>query len=140
MTVPIITYEIPLNQVRAEIETAERRLERQLNAGVDDVLKFIENEQILAYGADSNPARPPGSRYVRTFDLQSASETERTGTKLPDISGVWRVNLSKARYGEKVLGTRQQQAPIHRGRWKSKTDVENAAKEAAPGIIEEHLK
>ena len=140
MPVAVITYTIPANQVRATLDEEHRRLERQLNEAVDDILKFIENAQIKAYTATANPSRPPGSRYVRTFNLRDASETERTGTHLPDISGEWRVNLGKARYGVEVLGSRGEQKPIHRGRWKSREQVEREAREAAPGIVEEKLR
>jgi len=140
MTLPIIIYEVPQNQVRATLDELERQLERDLNEARDDILKFIENAQIKAYTATANPSRPPGSRYVRTFNLRDASETERTGTQLPNISGEWRVNLGKARYGADVLGSRGEQKPIHRGRWKSRTKVEREAREAAPGIIEEKLR
>lgn len=138
MTV-VITYEVPLNQVRAEIEAHERRIEAALNEARDDILKFIENDQIKAYTATGNPPRPPGSDYQRTFTLQRASETVVTGSKLPDISGEWRVNESIAPYGPYVVGTRQEQAKIHRNRWKSRGQIEAEAKEAAPAIIERRL-
>ena len=140
MAIVAITYTVPANHVRAAIEEEERRLERQLNEARDDILKFIENAQIKAYTSSANPSLPPGSRYVRTFNLRDASETERTGTQLPNISGEWRVNLSKARYGAEVLGSRGEQARIHRGRWKSREQVEREAQAAAPGIVEEKLR
>lgn len=135
----IITYEVPLDQVTAERQAQERGIEARLNKAVDRTLEFIEQYQIKSYTASSNPALPPGSGYSRTFNLASASETERPGTRLPDISGVWRVNEGQADYAEYVLGTRQQQAKIHRGRWKTRTETEAAAKEKMPQIIEEEL-
>lgn len=135
----IITYEVPLDQVAAERQTQERGIEARLNKAVDRTLEFIEQYQIKSYTTSSNPAPPPGSRYQRTMTLQAASEVERTGTKLPDISGVWRVNDGKARYGQYVLGSRAEQAKIHRGRWKTRTETEAAAKEKMPQIIEEEL-
>ena len=140
MALPIIIYEVPQNQVRATLDEEKRHLERQLNEARDDILKFIEAAQIKAYTSSANPSLPPGSRYERTFNLRDASETERTGTQLPDISGEWRANLSKARYGAEVLGSRGEQARIHRGRWKSREQVEREAQAAAPGIVEEKLR
>lgn len=135
----VVSYEVPINQVRAEIEANQRRIETALNLAVDDILKYIEQDQIKAYTAAGNPPQPAGSQYVRTFTLQRASETHRTGTRLPDISGEWLVNEGIARYGPYVVGTRAEQARIHRGRWRSKTQIEAEAKVAAPAIIERRL-
>jgi hypothetical protein len=133
----VITYEVPLNQVQAEIEAGERQIEARLNEVVDETLKYIVN--ITTYTAGGNPPPPSGSRYRRTFNLLNAGETKRTGTKLPDVSGEWSVNLGKARYGEYVRGTRQQQAPIHRGRWDDRDEVERQAGEKAEQIAQEKL-
>lgn len=134
----LITYEIPFSQVEAEIKAGRLIIEGQLNEIVDDILKYIN--ELQTYTGNSNPTRPSGSTYVRTFTLLNASETERTSTKLPNVSGEWRVNLGQARYGEYVRGTRQQQAPIHRGRWRDKDEVEKMAQEKANQIAQEHLK
>lgn len=135
----IVAYEIPLGQVQAEIKAQEHGIEARLNRAVDRTLEFVEMYQIKSYTPSSNPAPPPGTRYRRTMNLQAASETERTGIKLPGISGVWRVNESKARYDQYVLGSRAEQAKIHRGRWKTRTETEAAAKEKMPSIIQEEL-
>ena len=140
MPVAVITYTIPANQVRATLDEEHRRLERQLNEAVDDILKFVENAQIKAYTATANPGLPPGSRYERTFNLRDASRTRRTGTHLPDISGEWYADEGVARYAGEVLGNRGEQKPIHRGRWKSREQVEQEAQVAAPGIVEEKLR
>lgn len=139
MTV-LITYEVPLGQVEADIERETRKIGAALNEAVDDVLKFIRQDQVESYTATGNPPRPAGSDYVRTFTLQRASETERTGSQLPNISGEWRVNESVAPYAPYVVGTRAEQARIHRGRWKSRTQIEQEAREAAPAIVERRLK
>ena len=137
---PIIAHEIPPGQMEAEIRAQETQIERRLNAAVDDVLSFIEQAQILAYTATGNPPLPAGSSYQRTFTLQSASRTERTGERLPDISGRWWVDLGVAPYGEDVLGLRADQAAMFQNRWKSQEDVEREAQRAAPGIVERHLR
>lgn len=134
----VISYEVPLGQVEAEIEAGEREIEARLNEIVDDTLKYIE--EVQTYTSGGNPPPPPGSRYQRTFTLLNAGETERTGSKLPDISGEWRVNLGKARYGEYVRGTRQEQAPIHRGRWRDRDEVERLAQDKATQIAQEKVK
>jgi hypothetical protein len=137
-----VILEVKINEAdfRNAAREEELRIERRLNSGVDRILDTIEAAQIGSYQAGSNPARPPGSTYIRTFDLQRASKKQRTRRILPEISGVWSVDEGKVRYGDYVLGTRAQQARIHRGRWKSKTEVEKEAKEKAPQIIEEELR
>lgn len=136
----LITYTIPVGETEAELKAGEKWLEARLNEAIGDMLKFIEQDQIKAYTATGNPPRPAGSDYVRTFTLQRASETKRTGTQLPDISGEWLVNESVARYAPYVVGSRAEQARIHRGRWKSRTQIEAEAREAAPAIVERRLK
>lgn len=135
-----ITYEIPMNQVVSTIAREIHRLEAGLNAAVDELLTVVENTQILKYTASAFPAPPPGSRYTRTFALRGASETRRTGTKLPDISGEWSANEGKAKHAPFVLGKRAQQARIHRGRWKSTDEAEAEMKAKAPEIIKERLR
>jgi len=136
------TVQINVNQldIKNAAREEELRIERNLNDAVDRILDTIEDAQIGSYGANSNPSKPPGSTYIRTFDLQRASKKQRTRRVLPEISGIWSVDESKVRYGDYVLGTRTQQAAIHRGRWKSKTDVEKEAKNKAPQIVEEELR
>lgn len=134
------TYQIPEAEIQAIILQKERDIEANLNTAVDKILDLVENSQIKSYTAGGNPTRPSGSTYVRTFTLQAASEKERTGSKLPDISGVWRANEGKARYAPYVLGSRAEQAPVHQGRWKALEDVIAEVEEKAPGIIREQLR
>lgn len=137
----MINIEISVDiQAAADARAAiERRIEKQLDSALDKLLDKTEQIQILAYTADANPPRPPGSTYVRTFRLQSASKKERGGRTLQNMSGRWSVDLSVARYGREVVGSRSEQDPIHRGRWKSTEEVEEELLEAAPAIIEEEL-
>ena len=140
MAMPVIVYEIPMNQVRAEIEAGQRRIERDLNAAVGDLLIFAGLVQAESYLSTSMPALPPGSIYERTFTLREASKTRRTGTHLPDISGEWYIDEGIAPYGEDVIGPRAKQKPIHQGRWKSQEDIEAEVKAKAPEIIQENLR
>ena len=133
------TYQIPEAEIQAVILRKEKSIEDNLNTAVDKTLDLVENSQIKASTAGGNPTRPSGSTYVRTFTLQQASEKERTGTRLPDISGVWRANEGKARYAPYVIGSRAEQADVHRGRWKALEDVIAEVEEKAPGIIREQL-
>lgn len=127
-----------MRQVNQTIAEQVRRIERGLNAAVDELLTEVENTQILKYTASAFPTSRPS--YDRTFRLQSASVTRRTSTKLPTISGVWSADEAKAPAARFVLGKKSQQARIHRGRWKSTEEVEAAVKGKAPGIIQEHLR
>ena len=140
MAIPAIVYEIPMGQVRAEIEAEQRRIERGLNGAVDDLLTFAGLVQAEGYLSTSMPALPPGSTYERTFTLREASKARRTGTRLPDISGEWYIDEGIAPYGEGVIGPRAKQKSIHKGRWKSQEDIEAAVKAKAPEIIGEHLR
>lgn len=135
----IVVYGIPLDQVDAVLQRGKADTEARLVEARDKILDFIEQYQIKSYTANSNPALPPGSNYQRTFNLAGASEIEKISGKLPNISGVWRVDENRADYAEHVLGTRQQQAKIHRGRWKSLEEVERAAQEKGSQIVQEQL-
>lgn len=132
----LIEYDIPLGQVEAEIQAQQRRIETGLSGAIDDLLKFIEQGQILAYTGSGNPPLPAGSDYQRTFTLQSASRTERTG----EFSGRWYVDEGIAPYGQEVLGPQADQAAIHRGRWKTVEDVERETAAAAERIIQEYMR
>lgn len=133
-------YKIPMGQVQADIAQQTRRIEAGLNKSVDELLNLAADTQILAYSATSNPAPPPASTYTRTFTLQSASETRRTSTKLPKISGVWSANEDIAKAARYVIGKRAQQAKIHRGRWKSIEEVTAIVQKAAPEILERNTR
>ncbi len=140
MTNAIVTYSIPMNQVTSTIAAEVRRIEAGLNSAVDALLVEVANTQILKYTASAFPSLPSGSSYTRSFALQGASETRRTGTKLPDIGGEWSANEAKAKHAPFVLGKKAQQAKIHRGRWKSTEEVEAEVKAKAPEIVEAHLR
>ena len=136
-----ISFEISLPQISAAIDSEiEKKIEPGLNEIVDELLVMIAQTQILAYTATAQPARPAGSKYVRTFTLRSASRTEHAGRRLPDISGEWSAATSVARYAEYVLGSRADQAPIHRGRWKSEEEVVDAILPKIPGLVRKHFK
>jgi hypothetical protein len=136
----IIKYEMPIAQMKAEIEAIRRKTEAGLNAAVDELLDYAGKVQVESYTSAANPTKPPGSNYQRTFNLQRASSKVRLGKTMPNISGRWYVNEGIAAYGKYVVGKRRQQASIHRGRWKSLEEIEAAVKEKAPQAMERHLK
>jgi hypothetical protein len=133
-------YKIPMGQVQADIAKQTRHIEAGLNKSVDDLLALAANTQILKYTASANPAPPPASTYTRTNTLKGASQTRRTSSNLPEISGVWSVDESKAPYAQYVIGSYFLQSRIHRNRWKSKQDITEEVQKAAPGIIKKHIK
>ena len=135
-----VTYQIPMTQVGQTIAQQVRRIEAGLNAAVDELLGEIEQAQILAYTASGLPSQPAGTDYVRTFKLQSSSKTRRTSTKLPVISGEWIADEGIARYAGYVIGSRSNQAKVHRGRWKSKEQVTAEVTAKAPAIVERNLR
>ena len=137
--IPIIEWSIPQGQLQREIKEQERHIEAGLNRAVDRLLVFTGAEQATSYTASSNPAPPPGTRYVRSFTLARASQIARTSHTLPVISGVWSIDEGQAPYGEYVLGTRAQQARVHRGRWKDQKQVEKMIKELAPLVVAQEI-
>lgn len=128
----MINYTVDLSQYPQAIDQVEKQIDDALDRSVDGLLKLIEETQIKAYTADAYPSRPSGSTYIRSFDLQGSSKTERTGK----FSGRWYTDLD---YSDKVLGSRHEQVPIHTGRWKSKEQVEAEVEEQAPIIINGEL-
>lgn len=123
-----VNVEIDLNKAIIALDLAKTLLDDALDDSIDDLLTFIDNSQAKAYTQDANPEKPPGSRYVRTFDLQNTTEK----VHVLKFEGEW---VSDIDYSLDVLGTSSEQAPIHRGRWKSKEIVEQEAATIAPEII-----
>jgi hypothetical protein len=103
-----------------------------LDESIDDLLTFIDNVQAKAYTQDANPSKPGGSRYQRTFNLQNSTEK----VHVLKFQGEWISDIDYARY---VLGSRSEQAEIHRGRWKAREIVEQETMEAASRIINDAI-
>lgn len=80
------------------------------------LLDETEQAQILMYRQDSGPAKPPNSKYIRTFNLQASSERKIKDLSPFGFQAEWFTDLSYAQF---VIGKISQQAPIHRGRWHS---------------------
>lgn len=131
-----VIIQIDQKSVDATAQAATDRLEAALVRGVERLLTIAEEAQATSYTASSNPDR---LNYERTFTLQSASETEMLSTRLPEISGEWRINEGVASYGRYVLGKRSEQAPIHRDRWKSEEEVEAIVESKQNDVINEEL-
>ena len=106
-----------LSKLRKGLEF-ERGSKRIVTEGV----KLVEDEQIKTYTSSSRPAQPAGTTYRRTFKLQRSSRTKVKKGKGRGFEGIWDTDGS-AEYDKFVLGTRAQQASIHRGRWKSEEEV-----------------
>lgn len=134
MTVTI-TFEVPPALIE-DIHDRRDRVERGLEAAVDDLLDFVEKAQVHAYTSSASPAQPPGSTYERTFTLRRSSKKRRTGR----FSGIWETDEGIASYDRYVIGKRSEQANIHRGRWKSTQEVEQELEREAPKIIEAKIK
>lgn len=117
-------FEIDKKALALELNRFNKGLVNSISIGlkraVERGLVEIELAQIKGYLSNSNPAKPAGSTYVRTFKLRNSSRTKVSGSKFP--RGVWDTDGS-APYDSLVLGTRSQQARIHRGRWRSQEDV-----------------
>lgn len=121
-----------------EIDTIPREIEAAAVRGVEKALKALEEVQATSYEANSNPAKPAGSRYQRTFALKRASRTRILNPRFPTIIGRWDLDGS-IDYGEKVIGPASDQDPIHRGRWKSEEEVLEIWEPMAPQIIDDEI-
>lgn len=134
-----LEIDIDLTEVDELLRQYPREIEAALNDIIDELIGKVEQTQILKYTADAFPAQPPGSDYERTFTLQRASKKRKTRTALPRIEAEWFVDEVTADYGDVVLGETEDQAPIHRGRWKSLEEVAREVERQAPDVIEVRL-
>lgn len=126
---------LPVQEVEHFAEQSESKLKATFEDILNDLLKAIENIQATSYTINSNPTQPPATTYQRTMNLASASKILINS---PD-SGEWYIDESVASYGPYVIGKVVDQAPIHRGRWKSLEDIKARAEEIAPGIARKRL-
>lgn len=127
------TVEISQRQVEAGVNEAEQRIIQVLSdEAMPRLIDFVEDTQIKKYTTSGNPALPPASEYTRTFELRDSSDR-----RLDGLNGEWFTDLDYARW---VLGSEVEQAAIHRGRWKSKEQVEAELEANGDRIINEALK
>jgi hypothetical protein len=96
-----------LEKIPGQIERATVRMVARLLDVVEDTTL------IRQYTQTAKPAKPTGSDYRRTFELQRSSDKQITRDKLP-VEGSWE---AKTEYASWVIGLAAQQAPIHMGRW-----------------------
>lgn len=134
-----ITIEIPVKQFAKSADLAQKEIQTRLVAGVNAILDLIEATQIHKYTAAGEPDQPTGSTYVRTFTLRRSSRKEIKRRRLPIIQGLWSSDLNEAPYNKYVIGPLNEQAPIHRDRWKSIEEVVTEVEEKAPQIVEDKL-
>lgn len=123
---------VGLEQAIVALDILNNEMLEAVDDSIDDLLTFVDNAQAKRYTQDSDPAKPPLSRYERTFDLQNSTEKVHA----VKFQGEW---IADIEYAEYVLGPQGEQAPIHRGRWKSREVVEEETSIAAPSIIIENI-
>lgn len=120
----IIDIRVDADNETARLTAAYRRqMQAALIGVVEDTMDAIEAAQIHKYTINSDPALPAGSDYVRSFTLRDTSQKRITNRELPEIRGEWSTSGAAA-YDQYVLGSRNEQAAIHRGRWKSTEEIE----------------
>ena len=127
-----IDMDVDINVTKATLKEVEKQIRLQMDKGMDALLVEIEDIQITSYTGDAKPTKPPGSTYIRTFELKESSRTEITNRTKRTIEGRWYTDLDYAKF---VLGTVGEQDNIHRGRWKSTEEVEEILTRDAPAII-----
>ena len=130
----IIEYEIPIEDISRLTADYNRQAQKKLIGAVSEILTAIEEAQILKYTGTTDPPLPAGSRYVRSFALRETSQKEIKSRDLPEITGEWSTTGAAA-YDRYVLGPREDQAAIHRGRWKSTEEVEKEIEHQAEEIV-----
>jgi len=123
-----VRIEINVKEAFLRIDDLNEEALDAIEDSIDDMLTFIDNAQAKRYTQDSEPEKPAGSHYRRTFYLQNTTEK----VHVLKYEGEW---ISDIPYSNKVLGLSREQADIHRGRWKSQEIVEQMAIDEAPSII-----
>jgi len=104
-----------------------KNLPKQLRPATVEVIDYLHG-RITRYTSTSKPPPPPGSQYVRTFDLKRGQRKE-----VKDSGRILgRVFSTGPPYDKKVLAA-QTQSQIHRGRWYT---YESTVKDEAPTVQE----
>lgn len=121
------------------IGVAEKEIQSRLVAGTNAIMDFIEGAQIKRYTATGEPEKPTGSTYERTFTLRDSSRKVIKRRTKRIVIGLWSSDIREAPYNKYVIGPRNEQALVHRDRWKSIEEVVIEADARAPMIVEEKL-
>lgn len=110
-----IDFEVDKKSLK-ELDTRTRSItEEALRNTIRRAFDRIDKStRIREYTQNSKPAKPEGSTYIRTFNLQKSARRRITKRKLPGVEGEWKAEI---RYASYVIGLASQQAEIHKGRW-----------------------
>ena len=100
----------------------------------EKLLDEVELTQIHGYVSDGNPSQPGGSTYKRTFTLRKSSKRKIGRVTFKNIPAQWSTDLDYAPF---VLGSKDQQAGIHIGRWKSTEEVATSVNKKIDDIYSE---
>ncbi len=109
-----IEFKIDKSQLAKFDRQTRDATETALVITVKKALDRIEKSTLIKdYTQNSNPSKPQGSTYIRTFKLQDSSRKQIIRDRLP-VEGRWQ---AKTKYASFVIGLSNQQAAIHSGRW-----------------------
>lgn len=131
-----LKLEIHSEAVIASLERYPEETRAGLREGIEEILTVIEDAQIKAYTKGDKPGLPAGSTYDRTFDLRDSSQRKIVTFTGSEFEAMWYTDLSYAPF---VIGQLEDQAAIHRGRWKPLEEVKQEAEQKAGPILEKHL-
>lgn len=137
---PEISYEVDDAEVQRLLEEIPDDVNRASVTAVKKTLDAIENAQIKTYTNSAKPAQPSGSTYVRTFRLKGSSKRKNprnVKNRSSAVEGVWW--SEGVDYASLVIGTRQQQAGVHAGRWKSLETVADEGQKALARFMGEEI-
>lgn len=111
-----LEFEIDQRSIDKMSKQSKRVIEKAAAIAVERMVKRVEDATLITqYTQNARPAKPAGSTYIRTFRLQSSSETRLVRDTFP-IEARWE---AKTEYASFVIGMAEDQAEIHKGRWPS---------------------
>ena len=128
-----VTITPPIGKITRENEARFKIVNGRV---VDSLLDAIEQAQIKSYTSTAKPRQPAGTKYRRTFALQRSSERHRGRVTARDFNAVWRSDLGYARF---VIGSKSDQAAIHRNRWKPLETVVTEVGRQVSDIYDKHF-
>lgn len=131
-----IQIDFDIQQLSREMDLTEGQIKVGATLAADELLTFIEFAQIKRYTSNSMPAKPSGSTYQRTFELRESSRVIGPDWHGDTLTGSW---TADADYAEFVIGPKNRQARIHRGRWRSEEEIALRATQKAPELFDSNI-
>lgn len=134
---PQIRFEIDEKSLADFQRATEKQIEQAAAMTVFALAQLVGDKSLLTqYTQNSKPAKPTGSTYIRTFNLQRSSQTRLVRDTMP-VEASWE---AKTEYASYVIGKTDQQAAIHSGRWPNLEYTIKEVEKEAPKIFDESMR